>query len=192
MAERRIPKPVSAESLEASALFYLERFATSSDNLRRVLLRRVWRSAALHGTDTVAGAALVEALIGRFVAARLLDDRAYAEAKTASLHRRGASARAISAKLAEKGVGQGVIAAVLREADDETGPASRPGGDLAAAAALIRRRRLGPFRPEATREAYRIKDLGTLARAGFARSVAERLLRAPDPDTLAALAHADD
>jgi regulatory protein len=192
MAERRTPKPVSAESLEASALFYLERFATSSDNLRRVLLRRVRRSAALYGTDAEAGTALVEALIARFLAARLLDDRAYAEAKSASLHRRGASARAIAAKLAEKGVGPTVIAAVLRATDDEAGPASRPGGDLAAAAALIRRRRLGPFRPEATREAYRLKDLGTLARAGFARSVAERLLRAPDREALAKLAQDDD
>jgi regulatory protein len=187
MAERKLPKPVSAASLEASALFYLERFATSSANLRRVLQRRVRRSAELHGTDAQAGAQLIDALIQRFLGNGLLDDRAYAAAKSASLHRRGTSSRGIAAKLAGKGLGRDLVQAVLGEADDEAGLATRPGGDLAAAAALARRRRLGPYRDEALREAHRLKDLGTLARAGFARSVAEQVLRAADPDALAAL-----
>jgi regulatory protein len=177
----RTPKPASAASLEAAALFYLERFASSSANLRRVLLRRVRRSADLHGTDPEAGAETVEALIKRFLATGLLDDRAYAEAKSASLHRRGASSRAIAAKLGAQGLERGLIAAAL----------SQNGDDLEAAASLARRRRLGPFRPEATRDANRQKDLATLARAGFSRSVAERVLRAEDPAALeAALAGA--
>jgi regulatory protein len=192
MAERKKPKPVSAESLEASALFYLERFATSSANLRRVLLRRVRRSAELHGTDAEAGAKLVDALVQRFLGNGLLDDRAYAEAKSASLHRRGASARAIAAKLAGKGVDRGLIETVLGEADDEAGLAPRPGGDLAAAAALARRRRLGPFRPDPAREANRLKDLGTLARAGFTRAVAERVLQAADPAAVETLLREED
>ncbi len=187
MAERKPPKPVSAESLEASALFYLERFATSSANLRRVLLRRVRRSTELHGTDAEAGAQLVDALIQRFLGSGLLDDRTYAEAKSASLHRRGTSARAIAAKLAGKGVGRSLIGAVLGETDDEAGYAPRPGGDLAAAAALARRRRLGPYRDPAAREANRLKDFGAFARAGFSRSVAGRILDAADPAAVEAL-----
>jgi regulatory protein len=187
MAERKLPKPVSAASLEAAALFYLERFATSSANLRRVLQRRVRRSAELHGTDAQAGAQLIDVLIQRFLANGLLDDHAYAEAKSASLHRRGTSSRAISAKLAGKGLSRDLVQSVLGEADDEAGLATRPGGDLAAAAALARRRRLGPYRDETLREAHRLKDLGTLARAGFARSIAEQVLRAADPEALAAL-----
>ena len=183
MAERKPPKPVSAASLEASALFYLERFASSSGNLRRVLLRRVRRSAEAHGTDPEEGARLVEALIQRFLGNGLLDDRAYAEARSASLHRRGTSSRAIAAKLSAKGVSRELIGSVLGESQDE----ARPGGDLAAAAALARRRRLGPSRPSETREAYRLKDFGALARAGFGRSVASKVLDAPDPAALEAL-----
>ncbi len=176
-------KPVTAERLEAAALFYLERFATSSANLRAVLMRRVRRSAREHGTDPSEGAALVEALIARFLRSGLLDDRAYAEAKTASLHRRGGSARAIAAKLAGKGVPRELVAQAL--GDDEEG--NRPGGDLAAAAALVRRKRLGPYRDEAAREEHRQKDLASLARAGFSRDIAERVLKAADPEALAAL-----
>jgi regulatory protein len=152
----RAARPVTPERLEAAAFRYLERFATSSANLRRVLARRVRRSAALHGTDAAEGAAWIEALIQRFLDSGLLDDQAYAEARTASLHRRGRSARAIGAKLAEKGVSRALIAENLAH-DGE----SRPGGDLAAAAVL--------------------------ARAGFARNVAERVLDCPDAMSLAAL-----
>jgi regulatory protein len=180
-------KPVTQARLEAIALFYLERFATSSANLRAVLTRRVRRSAREHGTDPEEGAAWTEALITRFLASGLLDDRAYAEAKTASLHRRGASARAIAAKLAAKGVPRDLVASSLGETDDERGYAARPGGDLAAAAALARRKRLGPYRPAEMQADHHQKDLASLARAGFSRAIAERVLGCADPEALAAL-----
>ena len=183
-ARRPGPKPATPQRLEAIALFHLERFSSSAANLRRVLMRRVQRSAQLHGTDPAAGAEAVDALVARFVRAGLLDDKAYAEARAARLHRRGASARKIAASLAEKGIDRDLIGATLDEADGESGYSARPGGDLAAAAALARRRRLGPYRLPEHRAAFRQKDLGTLARAGFGRTVAERVLNAPDPDAL--------
>ncbi|HEV2677578.1 MAG TPA: RecX family transcriptional regulator [Aliidongia sp.] len=181
---RKLPKPATPERLEAIALFHLERFASSAANLKRVLLRRVQRSAQLHGTDPAAGAAAIEALVARFVQDGLLDDKLYAEARTARLHRRGASARKIAASLAEKGIDREVISATLDEADGDDGYSVRPGGDLVAAAALARRRRLGPYRLPEMRAEFRQKDLGTLARAGFGRAIAERVLSAETPDAL--------
>ena len=46
-----VPKPVSERRLENVALFYLQQFAASAETLRRVLRRRVARSARIHGTD---------------------------------------------------------------------------------------------------------------------------------------------
>jgi regulatory protein len=188
---RKGPKPATPQRLEAIALFHLERFASSAANLRRVLMRRVQRSAQIHGTDPAAGAEAVEALVARFLRAGLLDDRLYAEARAARLHRRGASARKIAASLAEKGIDRDLIGATLGEADTENGRSARPGGDLAAAAALVRRRRLGPYRLPEKRAALHLKDLGTLARAGFGRSIAERVLNAEDPEALRALVDED-
>src|SRR5260221_2357745 len=87
--DRRGPPPVTAERLEASALFYLQRFASSAENLRRVLERRVERSARQHGTDRAQGREAVAALVLRLQAGGLLDDRLYAHAQAASPHRRG-------------------------------------------------------------------------------------------------------
>ncbi len=181
------PKPATPERLERVALFHLERFASSAENLRRVLMRRVQKSVQIHGTDPAEGAAAVEALVERFLKAGMLDDRVYAEARVSRLHRRGASARKIAASLAEKGIDRELIGTTLDEDDSETGHTVRPGGDLAAAAALARRRRLGPYRLPEQRADFRQKDLGTLARAGFGRTIAEQVLNAADPKALSAL-----
>ena len=50
-APRKPPRKVSPAYLERAALAYLERFAASAESLRRVLLRKVERSARAHDTD---------------------------------------------------------------------------------------------------------------------------------------------
>ena len=178
-AGRRKPRKVTAKSLDRSALFYLERFATSAENLRRVLMRRVARSAHYHGTDREEGATLIDELVVRYLAAGLLDDRVYAEGRVRTMRRRGSSARLIHLKLRQKGVADEVIAEVLASLDGD-----RAEPEVAAAAALARRRRLGPFRPPGEREEKHEKDLAALARVGFSYDVARRVIEAPSPEDL--------
>ena len=176
---RRGPRKATDASLGNAALHYLGRYATSSWNLRRVLMRKVERSARFHGTDRDAGAAVVDRLIARYEASGLLDDRAYAEARAAALHRRGVSARAVRALLLGKGVVRDLIEAALAAL------ASGPGDpELAAALAYARRRRLGPYGPAAARKSMREKDLASLARAGFAYDIARRVVEAETVEEL--------
>ena len=178
---RRADRPVTSEDLESLALDYLARFASSAANLRRVLRDKVERSARLHGTNREAGLAAIDRLVERLAAAGAVDDRRFAEGRAASLFRRGASRRSITAKLAEKGVGGEEIAVALASLEEM---AEDP--ELAAAIAYARRRRLGPFRGPDSRATYRDKDLGALGRAGFALTVARRVVDAEDADALAA------
>jgi regulatory protein len=184
---RRLPRQATASHLENAALHYLERFSSSSAHLRRVLLRKVERSARAHGTDPAEGAGLVEAIIARYLKSGLLDDAAYAAQQAASLRRRGTSRYGIRGKLAVKGIDAELIGATLERLDDEGGS-----GDLAAACALVRRRRLGPYRPQEAQAEHRRKDLATLARAGFSLDVARRVLAAADIAAVEALARGED
>lgn len=175
----RTPRKVTPQSLENAALHYLGRFASSSENLRRVLMRRVERSVRLHDSDRDEGRAAVDRIVARFQASGLVDDRAYAEGRTIALHRRGVPARGIRARLAEKGVASGHIEAALAglaETGDNT--------DFAAAVNLARRRRLGPYRSSSARTDTREKDLAALARAGFSYDVARRIVEAETTDEL--------
>jgi regulatory protein len=170
-------RPLTAASLEDAALAYLGNYASSSANLRRVLLRRVKR-AAEGGAEEAEAAKIIDALIARFLASGLLDDRAHAGQAAASLHRRGVPAAGIRYRLAQKGLARELIDAALGAL------AAEGGSELAAACALARRRRLGPFRPQGERAAQHRRDLGILARAGFGFAVARRVLAARDGDAL--------
>ena len=177
----RHPRKATPKSIENAAFAYLGRFATSGENLRRVLMRKVERSARAHGTDRAEGAAAIDALIARFAQTGLLDDGAYAETRVLSMHRRGASVRAIRLKLRQKGVAdehiEGALAGLARVT---------PEPELTAALRLAERRRLGPYRLAAARPEKRDKDLAALARAGFSYDVALRVVDAESAEALAA------
>jgi regulatory protein len=90
-----------------------------------------------------------------------VNDAAFTEQKITSLRRKGASARAITMKLREKG-----IKAVIESSEDD---------ELAAAQRYIKRKRLGPFRTRVAEDSKQ-KDIAALARAGFALPIARKAL----------------
>lgn len=175
----KTPPAIDPASLEAAALAYLERYASSAENLRRVLVRRIRRAAHLDDTfDSEAALAHVDVLVERYTAARLVDDDTYARGRAASLSRRGESLRGIRAKLQAKGVGQAEVRTAL---DALTEGSSEAEVELRSAWQIARKRRLGPFRDEAQRAERRDKDIAALMRRGFGYGVAARVIRAhPD------------
>jgi regulatory protein len=182
----RRPPAITNSVLEKSGLFYLERYAASSGQLRQVLLRRIKRAEMLGIDPSQAEAARrhIETLIARFLASGILDDRRFAAAQVQSLQRRGSSRRRIRQRLAAKGVERDFVEDALDTIDPE-GETS----ELAAACVLARRRRLGPYRAAGRRAEFRQKDLAALARAGFPLDIARRVLAARDPDALERLMH---
>ena len=181
MEKRNKPvgKAPNETRLHNAALAHLARFSATEAGLAAVLGRRVdrWaRRAEAEGqpAETVADAARAAKLTARAVAAKLVvagavDDAAFAAARARRLARRGGSRRAIAAHLAGKGVARDVAAAVL------------PEDEVAAALALCRRRRFGPFAREPLPAEARLKAMAALARAGFSRDAAmTALAMAPD------------
>jgi regulatory protein len=176
---RKTPKPptrMTETALANAALFYLSRFASSSGNLKRVLMRKVARSAAHYGDDPAPLKPVVDALVAKYTASGAVNDVLYAESQTRSLRRRGGSARVIVQKLSAKGVPADIVAETASALRDE-------GGDAAAALRLAKRRRLGPFRASGRAE-NRQRDMAALGRAGFEYQVASMIVDADDVETL--------
>jgi regulatory protein len=157
-------------ALHEAALRHLARYATSETGLRRVLDRRVqrWARSAAAEPDAVARSKqAVRTVVARLVAAGALDDAAFAAGRAQRLLRSGHSRQGVAAHLAARGIaGETARAALPDDADAE----------LAAALALARRRRIGPFRTGVADTEARRRELGVLARAGFPRDVAVRAL----------------
>lgn len=150
-------EPMDRGELEGIALAYLERWASSAEGLRRHLLKRC------------EDVELVDALVARYVEARLVDDRSFAEHRALRGIQRGASPAAIAAELEAKGVS----AQVARDAMSALGDDA----ERDACRRYMARRRIGPFRRDpADRAANRDRDLAALARRGFSEALAEALV----------------
>ena len=178
------PRRISAQSLENSAVYYLQRYDSTAENLRRVLTRKV-RRAAMHPEATVdaaEAATWIAAVVAKMRRLGYVDDTRTATAKARGLLAKGAPPATIRRHLTLAGAGEDAIAAALAELTGDT----RTETDLTrtAAVTLARRKRLGPYRAEADRPDRRQKDMATLARAGFDFETARRVIDAPDVETL--------
>lgn len=171
---RPVAKPDGA-SLHEAALRYLGRYAATEAGVVRVLDRRVLRWARESGAGEAEVAPLrqqARQVAARLVAAGVVDDAAYAEARARSLARAGRSSRAIAAHLTAKGV----AAAVARRAAP-----TDPRHDLGAAVTAMRRRRIGPFRSAAgpLDPVARRRELAFLGRKGFPEALARQAIELP-------------
>ena len=175
---RKLPRKMTRERLGNIAKFHVERFATTTGQLRVVLLRRIDRAVRIHGGDAPAMKLWVDEVIAGLVRAGGLDDARFALSRAQALRQRGKTPARIRVALLTKGVPRELIDAAIADSARDND------ADLAAAAALAyaKRRRLGSFRVHRTKpdaqELRRLqqKDLAALVRAGFAFDIARRTL----------------
>lgn len=147
-------------------MHYLERYSAPAAQLRRVLARKIALSCRHHGEDPAAHATILENVVARCIASGLVDDQRFAEARAATLRRRGRSARAVAATLTARGIGR-ELAKQASSVDDAE--------EMAAARKAARRKRLGPW-SRGDRAASRQKDLAAMARAGFTMTIARAVI----------------
>lgn len=160
------PRKISRQYLENAALYYLQRYATSASNFRRVMRAKVQRSCAFHKTPPGEFYPVIDDMIARYAASGLLNDQGFAEARVTSLRRQGRSKNAIIAKLQAKGLSKSHVEEALA-AHDGTDT------ELAAAIKVAKRKKLGTAKDPKQRQ----KELAVLGRAGFSYEVARAALK---------------
>jgi regulatory protein len=179
---RRAARPITAKDLQNAATFYLERYPSTAEGLRRILNRRVRKAQLAEATVMENVQQTIAAIVARFVDAGVIDDQAFAQTKARALHRRGTSSRLTRQKLKLAGIDGETFNKAMAGLDQElhTDPGQR---EWQAATALARRRRLGPYREKARKE-HRNRDLAAMARAGFAYDLARKVIDAVDAAAL--------
>ena len=161
--EKRPPKPLEPARLNDLALAYVARFATSAAKLETYLKRKL-RERGWSGEREPD----LRALVTRFVEAGYIDDTAYARAKSGSLLRRGYGQRRIGQALGAAGIAEEVREEVKAGAVEQR----------AAALALAKKRRFGPYGSAELDRAGREKQLSTMLRAGHPLDSARVLVNA--------------
>lgn len=165
-AMRRGPRPRPAldeAALDALALRYVERFATTRAKLCAYLMRKL-RERGWSG----ARPAEPEAIAERFAALGYVDDAAFALAKARSLAGRGYGRRRLADNLRVAGVDEQDGAAALDHAEREA---------VNAALRFAERRRIGPFATASPTDAKaRDKAIGAMVRAGHGFALARAIV----------------
>jgi regulatory protein len=149
--QKSVAKPLDGDSLEALALTYAGRYATSRAKLAAYLRRKLRE----RGWDGV-GPPPVEAIVETMAALRYVDDEAYAAMQSGAMQRRGLGARRIAQKLAVDGIAEPERHAAAPDKAERWAAAER----------LARRKRIGPFADGPADRPTREKHIATFLRAG--------------------------
>jgi regulatory protein len=154
--------PLDAARLEALAIAYVGRYATTRAKLAHYLERKL----AVRGWDGES-APPVAMVVERCAALGYVDDAAFATARGAALGRRGYGARRIMQALRAAGIEPDDSASVEKAAREDP---------MESALAYAKRRHIGPFsREEEPDLNVRRRGFAALLRAGHDPEVARRI-----------------
>ena len=124
----------SYTEIESKALWYLQRYATSSENLRSYLKRKVKDTHLNIGSDEI-----INTIISSLEDQKILDDKLFSESKIRNFLNRGWSLKKIQFRLRELRVKNNIIEECIAEAKE-----INKDFDLVAAAKLARKKSIGP------------------------------------------------
>lgn len=169
----KLPKPPTKSRLMNIALYYLERFESSEENLRTVLRRRIDKYVFLNREyNPVAAYQWVEEVIAECLKQNFVNDERFALLKIESYLKAGKSRRYIEQKLKQKGIDEKLVASYFDNSAYS---------ELETALDFAQKKKIGRFRPDKeNRLANRQKDLAALIRAGFDYDVAKEVLESED------------
>ncbi|WP_294392851.1 RecX family transcriptional regulator [uncultured Sphingomonas sp.] len=162
--------PLDAASLQALALHYVGRYATTRAKLRLYLQRKLGE----RGWEDD-GAPPVEAVVSRCAQLGYVDDAGFAQARGQACLRQGYGAGRVSQVLRAAGVEAQDTEPVVTAAREEA---------LAAALRFAQRRRIGPYAAERADRDQARRQLGAMLRAGHAMDVSRRIIAAEPGETL--------
>jgi len=153
---------------------YLQRFATTERNLRKVLDRKVRRRLEEGDAAEKYAEAMVwiEDIVQKAIQQNLVNDRSFAEARGASLIRSGTSKMMASQKLLIKGVAPDLVAEIMESLSEQ-----HEDLDVLSALKYVRKRRFGAFSRRHDGTEVVEKELASMCRAGFSYPLGRRILK---------------
>lgn len=173
------PKRITERYLHNSGLAYLQRFATSSNHFKTVMMRKIDKSCMHHQDQIKEDCEIIlDKLITKFQDLGLLNDELFIRGTVISCRRKGLSAMKIKQKLMQKGIATDTIETAIKTHDiEEYNDAKNhdlQNGDVIAAVIFIKRKKLGAFDLENKKSPE--KSLAKMARAGFSYQISNKLL----------------
>ena len=160
----------TVDEIKELALKYLDKYQPSKKSLQIYLFRKVIdvQSNSIEKSEILKK---IEIVLNDLEEKGILNDSLYSEIKSKNFLKRGYSLNKIRQHLSQKGISGELLKQTIEKIqNDETNP------DFYSAIRICKKRRIGPYRPEANREIFYKKDMGVLARSGFSYDLAKEIL----------------
>ena len=169
------PKIPTKARLRKIALYYLERFESSEDNLRAVLRRRIDKYAFFDKEYNPEQAYLwVDEIVLECANHNFVNDERFTNLKIGAYLKAGKSKRYIEQKLKQKGIDNKIIDQSFNEIEYS---------ELDVALNFARKKKIGKYRENKDLQLEnRQKDLATLVRAGFDFDIAKEIVYSIDDE----------
>lgn len=178
---RKKPRKPNKQRIFRQAIYHLEKYTSSIENLRSVLERRLIKASRYHEFDMTEAKEWIDEALKLCQEYGYLNDQTYANSRADRLSRSGKSERAIRQNLQMKKIDSDLIDKIINKMKEEI---DNPEDlERARAAKFAKKKRLGPYRPK-DRDINRQKDLTNLGRNGFMFSIAKDIIDAENIDEL--------
>ncbi len=163
-------KPVTQRRLYNITLFYLTKFDASSEKVRQMLRRRLYKASLAEEPVPTQANEWIEEIIQKMTDLGYINDNRYAENQTRQLSLQGKSESFIINKLRQDGISPEQTRHLLENREED---------DFTRAVIWLKRHKKGPFRSK-DNDSFYTKDLAALGRAGFSYETACAALKSEE------------
>lgn len=154
------------KKIEAKAFWYLERYASSSKNLKDYLRKKV-RDTDLNNDSEL----IISQIINNLEKQNILNDGIFSESKAKTFINKGWSLSKIKFRLKQLGINNETIDICIENIKTEEADI-----ELIAASKLVKKRFIGSFRRKELDDKLKNREFGILARAGFNYALSKKVL----------------
>ncbi len=165
-------KKITQKRLYNIALYYLSRYEATTQKVQDVLQRRLMNAERRGEEVPPEASGWIEEIIRQMVYLGYVDNNRYAQNTFRRLTQSGKSVRSVAYKLKQAGLNEDVLTDLIAEQETTVSEL-----DLNAALKLVKKRKLGIYRPQEQQSLYAQKDLAVLGRAGFSYEIAQKALK---------------
>ena len=159
------------EEIKELALNYLDKYQPSKKDFRLYLFKKVLSDEQGTASKSIV-LEQIDKVIQQLDSLGLVNDDLYSELKSKNFLKRGYSINKIKMTLSQKGIDSELLKKTIDKIkNDHEDP------DFYSAIKVCKRRRIGPYRPDANKEMFFNKDIGVLARAGFSYDTSIQVLK---------------
>ncbi len=151
----------TVEEIRKFSLAYIEKYASSKQQLKTYLLKKYLKSSSLliKKQDIKH---LIDIVLADLEKTKFINDKFYSESKARNLIQRGSSINKIRNYLIQKGINDQYVKETIRKIEN-----NNEDQDFFSAIKICKKKRIGPSRNENNRSLFYKKDISLLARSGF-------------------------